>query len=178
MNNKNKTLIIILTAAFLFVGIVVFLMTNKPMPINKSTVKVYFSMVVGAKTQTEPVTRKLPKGEDPLSLALSELLQGPTEAEKDKGFYSEIPIGTRVINIKEASDAIRINLNEQFISGGGSNSVVLRLKELTNTALDAEPIRKIYLDIDGNQLDAIGGEGLEVVQPLVKDNVLIESKNK
>ena len=150
------------------ISIVIF--NKKPGETPKGEIKVYYSRLIGQEIVIAPVTRKLPKGQEALSLALVELLKGPSKEEKDQGFYSEIPEGTRVIEIKEAPGEVRINLNKQFVYGGGANSVVARLKEMALTSLDAEPIRKVYLDVDGKELDMIGGEGLEVIQPLSRDN--------
>ncbi|MEW5820733.1 MAG: GerMN domain-containing protein [Cyanobacteriota bacterium] len=146
---------------------------------SKNEINIFFSKVIGNEVVIEPIERKLIKGEDPLSRALAELIKGPTKTEKEKGFYSEIPEGTRIIEVKQTPDTVRININKQFAYGGGSNSIVGRMKELTYTALDAEPIRKVYLDIDGEEAEIIGGEGLEIIQPLSKDNFMqVTQENK
>lgn len=171
MNILSKGLkIVVVIILIVVLGLIAFwAFKGKPTRPNDE-VRVYFSKLVGSDVQVEPVARKLGKGEDALSLALAELIKGPSEKETDKGFYSEIPEGTRVIEVKQEPDAVRINMNKHFAYGGGSNSIVIRLKELVYTALDAEPIRPVYLDIDGEQIDVMGGEGLEVMQPLSKDN--------
>lgn len=177
MKNSIKLVII----AVIIIAVVItgfFLLFKRPVAIKKDVVSIYFSKIVGSDIELEAVERKIPAGEISISYAIDQLLMGPTEEEQDQGFYSEIPVGTRLIDLTETPGEVRINLNKQFISGGGSNSVVIRLRQLNNTALEAEPVRKIFLDIDGTQLETIGGEGLEVVQPLVKDNISPDQDDK
>lgn len=168
---KNPIKLIILAIIIIAVIIVgYFLLVKKAPEIKKDVASIYFSKIIGSDIELDSVERKIPIGENHINYAIDQLLMGPTQDEQDQGFYSEIPVGTRLIDLIESPAEVRINLNKQFISGGGSNSVVFRLKQLSNTAIDAEPVRKIFLDIDGVQLETIGGEGLEVVQPLVKGN--------
>jgi spore germination protein GerM len=175
-NKKNKVfLTLIALIGISIIAVIIFKMGTPKAQVED--VNVYFSKVSGADVVVEPVERHLPKTQDPLSYAMAELMEGPTEEEKDKGYFSEIPEGTRVISITEQPGEVRINLNKQFVSGGGSNSVVNRLKELSNTALEAEPVRKVYLEIDGELLETIGGEGLEVIQPLQKNNLSADEDN-
>ncbi|MGD9580980.1 MAG: GerMN domain-containing protein [Vampirovibrionia bacterium] len=168
----NKTIQYIIIALLLIVLSVFALVlfnkegNNKP----KDQLNIYFSKLVGSDVIVEPVKRKLSKVQTPLEQALYELIAGPTQEEKDAGFYTEIPEGTKIIKVTEQPDLVRINLNKQFASGGGTTSTEARLKEVVYTSLDAEPVKKVYLDLDGEELDIIGGEGVEVIQPLSKDN--------
>lgn len=168
--NKNVRIIFIVIALILLSFVAVYFFKGKTPEVDKSTVNVYFSKLVGSDVQIEPVTRALPEGEQALEYSVRALMEGPNEIEKDKGFFSEVPEGTRLIDVKTASDQLRINLNKQFMYGGGSNSIVTRLKQLVYTSIDAEPVREVYLDVAGEQVEVLGGEGLEVLQPLSKDN--------
>ena len=145
---------------------------------SKDELNIYFSKLVGADVIVEPVRRKLLKGQSPISQSLNELIAGPTKEEQDNGFYTEIPQGTRIIKITEEPDTVRININNQFASGGGSSSIEARLKELIYTSLDAEPIKKVYLDLDSEEVEILGGEGLEVIQPLTKENFANDNNNE
>ena len=47
--------------------------------------------------------------------------------------------------------------------------MALRLKQLINTALDSVDKKPIYLEIEGEQIKYLGGEGIMVPQPLSRN---------
>ena len=81
-----------------------------------------------------------------------------------KGIYSEIPRDAEIINIKEFSDSVIVNLNSAFVSGG-ADSLYKRLYQLIKTA-KLNTTLPVYLYIDGHRADVIGGEGIMITQPL------------
>lgn len=165
---KNKIALAVI--GILLFSFLAYVFINKSKDKTQEGVKVFFCKLIGNQIVTEPVLRKMQNNETSIKFAIKNLLEGPTKEEKEKGFFSEIPVGTRLIDIKEEVDQLRINLNDQFISGGGTESMVSRMNQLKNTALKSEPIRKVYVDIDGKQLEVLGNEGLEITQPLSLNN--------
>ena len=148
----------------------------------KEAVIVYFSKSQGNETVTEGVVRPYPgkhTHDEALNLALQQLLKGPSDAESVQGYFSEIPKGTRLIGITRHGDGqgpgqrqgIRVNLSHQFKSGGGAHSMRQRLQELKRTIADVALPEPVYIDIEGVQLDLLGGEGLEVHEPINRDPV-------
>jgi spore germination protein GerM len=121
---------------------------------------------------TEGVIRPLPQTKasasatQKLQWTVESLLKGPSKEELAKGFMSEIPSGVKLLDITEKNQAIRINLSGEFLSGGGANSMMQRLEELKNTVILAEKTTPVFLDVDGKELGALGGEGLFVEQPI------------
>lgn len=97
--------------------------------------------------------------------AVSELMKAPTSWEKSKGFSSEIPVGTKIISIREGSGSIMIDLSSSFESGGGSDSIYRRLYQLIKT-VNANTKLPVYLYINGKQANVIGGDGVMIKQPL------------
>ena len=79
--------------------------------------------------------------------------------------YTEIPVNSEVININEQSDKIIVNLNSAFVTGGGTDSLYKRLYQLIKTAKLNSAI-PVYLYIDGQRADVVGGEGIMLTQPL------------
>lgn len=112
------------------------------------------------------VKRWIKKDENESEAALKELFLGPTANERKSGVRSEIPIGTRLLDIEENDNDITVNISDQYLTGGGAASVQLRYTQLYNTISTAAPGKKIYLNIDGKEAKTIAGEGLEVSQPL------------
>ena len=97
--------------------------------------------------------------------AVTSLIRGPKPEEQQKGVYTEIPSGSQVINITEMSDKVVVNLNSSFVVGGGTESLYKRLYQLIKTVkLNTE--LPVYLFIDGQRADVVGGEGIMLSQPL------------
>ncbi len=112
------------------------------------------------------VTREIPQNEDKLDFAVKELLKGPNIVEKSMGTYSEIPKNTKLLGIKHQGNKIIINLSDDFQWGGGTDSIYSRMMQLIKTSINNSKNKKIYLYINGKQLNFIGGEGIMISQPL------------
>lgn len=116
------------------------------------------------------VTRRIPKEDGLVVGAVRELFLGPTKSEELKGIMSEIPVGTRLINVEESEDEIYVDISPQYLTGGGSATMQLRYIQIYKTLKKTAPYKGVYLKVDGKMLKAIGGEGLEVTQPLTQIN--------
>ena len=101
-----------------------------------------------------------------LQTAFNQLLAGPTEGTES----TTIPQGTQLLGIKVESDAVRINLSEEFTSGGGSTSMTGRLGQVIYTATSLVPKAKVYIEVNGKPLEVLGGEGLVLNQPLTRES--------
>ena len=147
--------------------------TLKPKPAEKVYVNVFF---IGQNANKEEIYRAVNREYDKtidgskIKFAIEALITGPTPYEKSKGVYSEIPVDTHIIAINETSDKVIINLNSAFENGGGTDSLYKRLYQLIKTA-KKNTDKTVYLYIDGNKADVIGGEGIMITQPL-NDNSL------
>lgn len=93
------------------------------------------------------------------------LIRGPRPEEKQKGVYTEIPQSSQIINITETSDKVVVNLNSAFVNGGGTESLYKRLYQLIKT-VKLNTNLPVYLFIDGQRADVVGGEGIMLSQPL------------
>lgn len=105
-----------------------------------------------------------------IKFAIRSLITGPKMDEQSKGVYSEIPAGTKILSIQETPDKVIINLNSAFENGGGTESLYKRLYQLIKTA-KRNTSKPVYLYIEGNKAEVIGGEGIMLTQPL-SDNSL------
>ncbi len=140
---------------------------NKESLETKETVTVYFLALDSHSNGIyKKVQRELPKGEDKLEYAIKELLKGPNIVEKSTGAYSEIPAGTKLLKIQQKGKEVIIDLNSDFQYGGGTDSVYSRMMQLIKTSLANTKGKKIYLYLDGSQVNFIGGEGIMITQPL------------
>ena len=128
------------------------------------TVKIY---VTDSKGNLRSLSRKCDNAIEKscFSYAIKELISAPTEWEKNKGLSSEIPLATKILSVRENSDSVFIDLSPEFESGGGAESIYIRVNQLIKTSL-ANTKLPVYLYINGKQADVIGGEGIMVKQPL------------
>ena len=100
-----------------------------------------------------------------IKFALYSLIGGPKPNERQKGVYTEIPAASQIINIQESSEKIIVNLNSAFVNEGGADSLYKRLYQLIKTAKLNSSV-PVYLYINGQRADVIGGEGIMLSQPL------------
>jgi spore germination protein GerM len=111
-------------------------------------------LVVANKSETKEV----------LETAFQQLLSG----NNDRGYTTTIPTGTKLLDLKTDKTGIHINLSGDFIAGGGSESMMGRLGQVIYTATTLEPKGKVWIDVDGKPLEYLGGEGIEVSQPMTR----------
>ncbi len=110
----------------------------------------------------------IPEYGSKLKFAVKALINGPSDKEKKKGVYSEIPSGTRMISLTESPSRVVINLTSDFENGGGTDSLYKRLFQLIKTVKINSNL-PLYLQLDGKQVEVIGGEGIMINQPLSED---------
>jgi hypothetical protein len=85
---------------------------------------------------------------------LQALFEGPASADQEVGAASAIPSGTKLLAVEREGSVLNVDLSSEFESGGGSLSMQLRVAQVIYTATQFEGI------------DAVGGEGLIVSEPL------------
>ena len=139
---------------------------------EKEMVDVYFlALDSNSNGIYKKVQREVPEDKDKFEYAMSELIKGPNIIEKSMGAYSEIPKTTKLICIKDKGNKIIIDLNDDFQYGGGTDSIYSRMMQLIKTSLANTEGKKIYLYINGKQLNEIGGEGIMISQPLTEKSL-------
>ncbi|MCD7780167.1 MAG: GerMN domain-containing protein, partial [Candidatus Gastranaerophilales bacterium] len=140
---------------------------NKEDKKEKESVSIYFLALDSNDNGIyKKVQREVPIGENRLEYALNELLKGPNLIEKSTGAYSEIPKTTKILGVKQSKNKIIIDLSSDFELGGGTDSIYSRMMQLIKTSLANTDNKKIYLYLDGKQVNFIGGEGIMITQPL------------
>ena len=100
-----------------------------------------------------------------LEVVFQSLLAGPTEGTGS----TTIPKGTKLQSLKVENDGIHVNLSNEFTTGGGSTSMIGRVGQVVYTATTLNPNAKVYIEVNGKKLETLGGEGLEVEQPLTRE---------
>jgi hypothetical protein len=115
-----------------------------------------------------PLQEPTKSPEENLRAAFGELLAGGKSATKGSQDATPIPAGTQLLSLKIEPDGVHIDLSSQFTSGGGATSMQSRLAEILYTATSFDPNANVWLSIEGKKLEVLGGEGIEVPQPLTR----------
>ena len=115
---------------------------------------------------------------------LQMLVEGPTGPDLEAGATTAIPEGTELLGVEQDFDGLHVDLSSEFESGGGSLSMQLRVAQIVYTATQFEGIDAVSFKIDGQGVESIGGEGVDVSEPLTRrdfqesylaPNVVVES---
>jgi spore germination protein GerM len=101
-----------------------------------------------------------------LEAAFKTLLTGPTEGTDS----TTIPQGTQLLGLKAENNDVHVNLSEHFTTGGGSTSMMGRVGQVVYTATSLNPQAKVYIEVNGKPLEVLGGEGVELLQPLTRES--------
>ncbi|AFZ37625.1 Lipoprotein LpqB, GerMN domain protein [Stanieria cyanosphaera PCC 7437] len=99
-----------------------------------------------------------------LETAFKNLLSGP-DSEK---YTTTIPKETKLLGLQTKPDGVRINLSQEFTSGGGSAAMSGRLAQVIYTATSLNPDAKVWIEVEGKPLETLGGEGLIINQPITR----------
>ncbi len=102
----------------------------------------------------------------PARAAMTELLAGPTSAEKKLGLSTQIPKGTKLRGLAISKGTATVDLSKRFESGGGTLSMGLRIAEVVATLTQFKSVERVRFKLDGKTVESIGGEGI-IVSPSV-----------
>jgi spore germination protein GerM len=110
------------------------------------------------------LAQKSASDRDVLETALKRLLEGSQSVT----YTTTIPSGTKLLSLKLAKDGIHLDLSQAFTTGGGSESMIGRLAQLLYTATSLDPKARVWIDVEGQPLEVLGGEGLMVDRPMTR----------
>lgn len=116
-----------------------------------------------------PIPVKAKNNEEAIATAFKTLI-----SQQRSDLYSAIPPETQILGLVINGDDIRLNLSQPFTAGGGSASMHGRLIQTLYTATSLNPNANLFLSVEGKPLEYLGGEGLEVPQPLRRANLALE----
>ncbi|MDP3768924.1 MAG: GerMN domain-containing protein, partial [Dehalococcoidia bacterium] len=139
----------------------------RPRPAT-AAVSVYFTRSDGNAITLVEVRRTVPRGatEAMLAAALNELLNGPTAEERARGLSTSIPPKTRVRVVQVRNGVVRADFTREVEAGGGSASMLGRFWQIVYTATQFKDALKVQILIEGQEREAMGGEGVIIGQPV------------
>lgn len=138
------------------------------LPVIQQTAQVYWLKDAGNHLEVVPQPLKVATNQPNAVLAdaFNNLLLGAT----DPTLSSTIPEGTKLRSVLIENDGIHVDLSEEFTTGGGSASMTGRVAQVLYTATTLQPDAKVWIDVEGKPLEVLGGEGLELEQPMTRQS--------
>jgi hypothetical protein len=112
------------------------------------------------------VSRAVPKVTAIGAETMKALVGGPTAAESGDGLGTAIPRETRFRGLNIAGGVARVDLSDDFESGGGSLSLSLRLAQVTCTLDQFGSVTGIRFLLDGRLVNVFSGNGIILDQPV------------
>ncbi|MCS7180650.1 MAG: GerMN domain-containing protein [bacterium] len=179
------TLIIFLILLLLFLA---FLKLSEKIT-QKTTVYIFLTYSENEKIMVKPVKRKIGyygKLENKIKKTLIELIKGPTEEEKKKGFSTSLNENTKILDIKIEDSTLNINFSKEVEEGGGISLMEARIAQIVYTGTQFPEINKVRFLIEGNPIKYFSGEGITIVEkPISREDlkefeiqILKEEKNE
>jgi len=120
-----------------------------------------------------PVERELPTNENPVVIAMDQLLKGPNEQEAANGLTTKIPAGTRSKNVDVEGHTAIVDLNSTLVEfEGGSDEAKGIVAQIVYTATSVRGIKQVILKLQGSDQFVIG-PGYVIDHPLERGDVKI-----
>jgi spore germination protein GerM len=135
---------------------------------TEQTGQVFWLQDTGTSFELVAQSIELPEDSDPatqVETALTAMLAGPS----GNGLASTVPADTELNSVRVDADGIHVDLSADYTFGGGSSSMVGRLGQVVYTATMVDPGAPVWIEVDGEPLTLLGGEGIEVSQPMTRE---------
>lgn len=143
----------------------------KPQPKKAATTQLQLCFVEidgdGSVTR-KIVKRSVPKNNSPLTVAINELLKGPSvSSSSEKNCMSLIPKGTKLLSAKVTDGVAYLNFNDNFdINPYGVEGYVNQLMQIVYTATSFSTVNSVQFLIEGEKREYLGSEGQWIGTPL------------
>lgn len=128
------------------------------------TVRLYW---VSAGENALGIERTLPYTKAAGTAAIEALLDGPTDAEKDTwpAISTAIPAGTELLGLTIDDGIAKVDLSEEFESGGGTFGVTARLAQVVYTLSQFPTVDAVEFYIEGEKVTVFSSEGITLDGP-------------
>jgi spore germination protein GerM len=139
--------------------------TSTKAPTEKS-VQIYWLKTVENKIElaAAPIALNEAQPNVVLKAAFEKMLQG----SPDPTLTSTIPANTKLQDLRIQPDGIHVDLSSEFTTGGGSAAMMGRVAQVIYTATTLDPKASVWISINNEPLEVLGGEGLVLDQPMTR----------
>lgn len=138
------------------------------------TINLYYSRAASSENLNDPfivpLSRKIDASRPVGRGALEALLAGPAAEERRAGFGSDIPDGTRLLDLNIAGGLATVDLTGNYQAGGGTLSMTARLAEVVFTITQFTTVDQVTFRLDGDPLTVFSSEGLVLDGPVGRDD--------
>jgi spore germination protein GerM len=141
---------------------------SQPVP-QERQVEVYWLNPRENRLELVASSLTLPQSDRPaqmLEAAFENLLSKPQEQVGT----TAIPPGTKLLGLQVDNKGVHVNLSREFTTGGGSDSMIGRLAQVIYTATSLNSQDRVWINVEGKPLEYLGGEGLEIRQPMTRQD--------
>lgn len=141
----------------------------EPQPITRQEqIQVAWLDTTGTNVQLIGKTVTFPESvsdREVLEEAFSQLLAGPSSSAE---YTTTIPEGTQLLSLETTAEGVKVDLSQEFTSGGGSAAMSARVAQIIYTASTIDENTPIWISVEGEPLENLGGEGITVSQPMTR----------
>ena len=141
---------------------------KEPISQIQEQVAIYWLNPTGTNIELVHKTLSFPSSVTPdgiLKSAFSQLLAGPSNSAD---YTTTIPEGTQLLALVTTEEGIKVDFSQEFVTGGGSASMTSRLAQVVYTATSLDSESKVWISVEGEPLEILGGEGITVSQPMTR----------
>ncbi len=87
--------------------------------------------------------------------ALAELVEGPTRAERERGYLTNIPEGTRIRSYRLEDGTAHVDFDSTLARAAGSCRVLAIRAQIERTLLTLPTVEKVEISVDGEVAEAL-----------------------
>ncbi|PSO55113.1 MAG: spore germination protein [Cyanobacteria bacterium QH_1_48_107] len=145
--------------------------SQQAQPPQQETVRVYWLNPTTQTIELVPSSVTVDNSEQPsqtIERAMQTLLA--EEGKSKPELTTTIPEGTTLRSVSMQQDGIHVDLSQEFTQGGGSTSMTGRVGQVLYTATSLDPNAKVWVEVEGQPIKTLGGEGVLLKQPMTRQS--------
>jgi spore germination protein GerM len=102
------------------------------------------------------VNRQVPKTQAVARAAIEELLKGPTDTEKNSGFFTSINSGVKINSLSIDNGTAKIDFDDSIEKGAGGSCKVSAIRaEITQTLKQFPTVKEVIISVNGRTEDIL-----------------------
>ncbi|MCM8803670.1 MAG: GerMN domain-containing protein [Candidatus Omnitrophica bacterium] len=176
MKKSEKFVLIGLFYFFILLLFFLVFLKVKEKFLKQTSIYIFLTKQEGDQTFIVPLQRNInfykKKLENKIEYAILELIKGPTEEEKGKGFSTSLNENTKLLNVSVEDNIVNLNFSKEVEEGGGTLAMETRIAQIVYTATQFPTIKKVRFLIEGKTIEYFSGEGITIVEkPVSRDDL-------